>query len=502
MRSQLLQLLRPIRRRLWLRHTYRSIFAGLTVGASLTLLASLTAWAAGIALSPVILVVCAIPTCITAVAGLNCLPQWEQAASAVDQRFNLKDRTLTALRLSQQESTSLAQLQMDDAVLRLEDIYPEDVVSFSAPSPLRRVCAVLLAIAVALQFVPHLSNPANAVMNAPAYVSEQTVLDLKQQLEQLQQTAVESQTPDVQQTLDQIQQAIDRLDPQQTTTREALAAVSQIQQQLQQLAGSLNVKAMDQKLKDAADALAVTDAFRDVAEAIQQDQLPRAADLLKQKQSPEVPPEQALAATEKLTDIAEQARQEALPDLADSLDELADAIAAGNTPQMRQQSMELAGQLESHQQLKSLQQSLNSRIDALNQAKKLALQSQSEGEGMAANATGTNTKKGESNRQSDSASRKAGGKSTGNPAGERTRLDAQRQMAQLRGRLTESGATDRETTIETESDETASRQAAEIYNQYQKLSEAVLETEAVPLGQKELIRRYFQQIRPQSAGKP
>jgi len=35
------------------------------------------------------------------------------------------------------------------------------------------------------------------------------------------------------------------------------------------------------------------------------------------------------------------------------------------------------------------------------------------------------------------------------------------------------------------------------YKEYQKMSESVLETEPIPLGQRRMIRQYFEAIRPQ-----
>lgn len=499
MREELLQLLRPIRRRLRIRHLYRAAFSGLLVGALLTLLHSVLSWQTGISETFPIVMVCIIPAAITAFAGLTTLPGWEQAAAAADRRYGFKDRVLTALKLSETDGPALANLQIQDAVHRLEDIYPEDVVRLEAPVLQGRACAALLVLSFVLLLLPLRSASSNVPATAPSYVGQNAVQQLQEEMAALDQMAEESESPELQVALEELRQAVARLDPQRTTARDALEAISQVQQRLKDLSREMNVAAVDRQLDHVADALAVTDAFRESAEALQRDALQKAADHLKDSQPAEIPPEQALAAAEKLADAAEKASEQDLPEWSDTLKQLSDAIAAGQTPEIEQQALQLAEHLEAQQELRSLQRSLDARVDALDQKKKLTLNSNSEGNGMAANATGLNRKEGKSDRQSNSSSRKAGAKSTGNPLGEQTRLDATRQMARLQGKLNETGVTDQETTIETESNETASRQAVEVYSDYQKLSEAVLESEPVPLGQKELIRRYFEQIRPASA---
>jgi hypothetical protein len=55
-----------------------------------------------------------------------------------------------------------------------------------------------------------------------------------------------------------------------------------------------------------------------------------------------------------------------------------------------------------------------------------------------------------------------------------------------------------ETTSSPEARQQAARAYKEMYQKYQKLSEAVLEGEAIPLGQRQMIRKYFELIRPQN----
>jgi hypothetical protein len=56
-----------------------------------------------------------------------------------------------------------------------------------------------------------------------------------------------------------------------------------------------------------------------------------------------------------------------------------------------------------------------------------------------------------------------------------------------------------ETVRSTEGREQAGRTYRDVYEKYQKESQAVLDSEPIPLGHRETIRRYFELIRPQKA---
>ena len=56
-----------------------------------------------------------------------------------------------------------------------------------------------------------------------------------------------------------------------------------------------------------------------------------------------------------------------------------------------------------------------------------------------------------------------------------------------------------ETEHSAEGREQAGRSYKEVYQKYQRMSEAVLDSEPIPLGHRQIIRTYFQKIRPQDA---
>ena len=139
---------------------------------------------------------------------------------------------------------------------------------------------------------------------------------------------------------------------------------------------------------------------------------------------------------------------------------------------------------------------LNSKCEKLGECKKLCSGNcDKDGNGSSA-GQGVKLVQGQTNSKSNSASKKADAKSAGNIDGQKTKLDSQRQMATLTGQIGAEGDSDFETTTSPEAQEQATRLAKEAFAKYQKMSETVLDSEPIPLGHRQTIRKYFELIRP------
>ena len=71
-------------------------------------------------------------------------------------------------------------------------------------------------------------------------------------------------------------------------------------------------------------------------------------------------------------------------------------------------------------------------------------------------------------------------------------------MQEITGQMSGEGDSEFETMTTEEGKETARRKVKETFAKYQKMSDAVLESEPIPLGHRQTIRRYFELIRPQA----
>ena len=92
--------------------------------------------------------------------------------------------------------------------------------------------------------------------------------------------------------------------------------------------------------------------------------------------------------------------------------------------------------------------------------------------------------------------KKAGKGSGGNPQGDKTARNKTQKDMKLTG--TDSGQGDSETENETAPEQTqeAVRQYQQNADKYEALSESALESESIPLGHRQTIRKYFELIRP------
>ena len=99
-------------------------------------------------------------------------------------------------------------------------------------------------------------------------------------------------------------------------------------------------------------------------------------------------------------------------------------------------------------------------------------------------------------KKSDRPSTNWGRAISGNTDGEKTKLDSTRKQDYVQGQAGE-GPSETETTHSPEGREIASSQYSEMYQKYRKMTEAALNSEPIPLGHRQTIRRYFELIRPQ-----
>ncbi|MCP4513447.1 MAG: hypothetical protein GY826_44405 [Fuerstiella sp.] len=182
--------------------------------------------------------------------------------------------------------------------------------------------------------------------------------------------------------------------------------------------------------------------------------------------------------------------------MSEQLSQLSEAVKNDDSKSTREVSQTLAKEIKRHSLAKKLRNMLSSKCDKLGACKKLcSADANSNGEGQG-DGEGLNLAKGQSDKTSNSPSKKAGAKSAGNTNGKQTQLESQRQMASLTGQMGEGGDSEFETTTSPEAQEQAQRRAREAFAKYQKMSEAVLESEPIPLGHRQTIRKYFELIRP------
>jgi hypothetical protein len=151
----------------------------------------------------------------------------------------------------------------------------------------------------------------------------------------------------------------------------------------------------------------------------------------------------------------------------------------GDRERFRQGAWKLAGQCRKQGTRKKLHDLLRSKCNCLGECKSAC-------EGGMCGARGSGNGNGGSS---------WGLATSDNEAGEST-AKLRGRNEQLTGQLGDEGDTETETIRSDPTEQAVQRSYREKYMEYQKLSEAVLESEPIPLGHRQTIRRYFEAIRP------
>lgn len=431
----------------------------------------------------------------SAVWGYSHKPSVLMSAQLIDRRFNLKGRTAASVQFARQKPlSSMHQLQIADAARRVEGLEARDVVALALPER-ASTAAVVVCLSFATILLPT-RTPGELPKAPPSADVEDAVNALTDQLEQLSEIARASGMDDVEDLIVELKRDLRELEESDPDVRQAFQTVSQMQQKLRATAAAMNTSTVDQQLEDVSEALSVANDFKAAADALESDDLESAANALEAINSPQLTKREIDPTTEKLRDAAKAAQERDLSEIAETLEELADGVEKNDAAEMEKQSQKLADEVRAQDTRRKVSQMLTRKADAFGQSKRMIRARGNRSGNGGASGRGLNLEKGKTSREATGSSQKAGAKSAGNIDGEKTRLDGQRQMARLKGQLTDSGASEKTTEDGGESDDSATRSAREVYSEYQRMSDAVLDEEQIPLGRRETIRRYFELIRP------
>ncbi len=495
MKSEILTFLTPVRSRLRAQSVVALLSTGAVIGSFFCVLLATARAASGVSVDATVLVAAfLLCTGVAAVFGFMLKRPWHEAAAAVDRHYCLKDRTVTALEFTNQPMTTpLQKLQLQDATIHLGTVDPKDVVPIGVPR--RSGWAVLsLAVATTLMLFP-IGGSIQADASQPEGI-RQAAKQIQSELDEMDQLAEEFGLEELKNLVVRLKEDLKRLETPETDVRESLETISEMQQKMQEMMAQMNVVEMDAQLSALGEAISGAQAFKSVAEALKREDLEKAAEELENVNAEDMDRRESRPTSEKLSKTAASAKERGLSKLGEKLSQLSEAVKTDDNEGTRETSRSLAQEIKRHSLAKNVRNMLSSKSDKLGASKKLcSANANSNGEGQG-DGEGLNLAKGQSEKNSSSPSRKAGAKSAGNINGQKTKLDSQRQMASLTGQMGADGDSEFETTTSPEAQDQAQREARQAFARYQKMSEAVLESEPIPLGHRQTIRKYFELIRP------
>ena len=486
MRDILYRQLLPVRQRQWAIGIARAAVWGLgTASVAASILGVLRLWGvlassgSGFGLLVGIPIVAAVSAAVW--SSLNA--DWLPAARAVDGHYELKDRTETALAFLRREQTGqtdeLQQLQLADAVQHLQRVEAKQVVPFALPSSFRWT-AVTTALAITLLCWPTGRSQVSAGPSQPldAIVTEAKVIeeDLMELIEEL----PEDHDPEIDELVKELLKKAEEMKEPGVDTREALAKLSEMQSALQAVAAELNVAATDEQMKAIGEALQSAEALSEAGQALQEGQYDKASEALAKLDNPKLDRKESRAVADKLNKASEKSGEKGMKNLSEAAKEAAQGLDKNDSSQTKNGLAKLSESAKKQGNSKKIGDLLKKQSGKLGECK--------------ANCQGNSPNNG--NQLAKKPSLKAGQGTNENVQGDRTELASKRNEEKIQGQKGEQGDSDVETLTTTEANEQSKRELKDVYHKYRKLSDAVLESEDIPLGHRQTIRRYFEAIRP------
>ena len=422
--------------------------------------------------------------------GLALRRRWHDAGAAVDCHYGLKDRAVTALAFADRPNpTDLQSLQMADAADHLAKVAPKAVVPLKAPRSLAFSLVAAAAAAIVLAWpLPQPqaeAGPAPAPEHIVAIAAEQKekLAALEKKLAETAQDMEDEKSDEekkgMKELVEKLMQKVEELTQPGTDEKEALAKLSEMQADMQALANQLNIAAMDGQLSSLGTALAASSAFEGAGKALQDGKLEKAAKELEKLDEVKLTPKEAKALEEKLKQLAKQMGDAGQGSLSDAVAELADNLKGGKG-KVGKSTRTLAKYVNNAVKRRKVNDLLTARIEELAECK-------CECNG------GLRIR---SNKKSTNPSSSWGRAVNGNVDGEKTKLGGRREVIQITGTPGGEGESDVETTATPEARQQASREYKEKYQKFKKESEAVLDGEPIPLGHRQMVKKYFELIRP------
>jgi hypothetical protein len=337
----------------------------------------------------------------------------------------------------------------------------------------------VLAASLAVLFLTGGTEPVDAGPVEPNEVIVAAADRAADELKELEEFARQEQDKDLEKLVQMLEEKLAEMKLPGVDSREALSKLSEMQSALQTKQAQYNVGEVDAHLQSVGEALSLAERLEAAGKALAGGQFDKAAEELEKLDTPSVDRKTEKAIKEKLQAAAKKMSDSGNGALSKAAGEMAEGLGE-NDGRFQDGSKRLAGEARKHARRKKINDLLQKQCECLGECK-------SECEGC------------------DSTSKLGKGKggknwglaASGNELGEKTTLLGAKQKEQLKGQHSDDGEVEIETTHSPEGKQEAQRSYRENYAKYRRMSEAVLDSEPIPLGHRQTIRRYFELIRPQ-----
>jgi hypothetical protein len=421
-----------------------------------------------------------------ALAGLVRRPGWSAAASAVDQTYRLKDRAVTALDfLGRPQPSALHALQLDDAAEHLERVEAREVVPWRTPRVLPAALGAF-AVAALLLCAPPRGRTAKAAPAPPPPSVVEQAERIGDDLKQLDELAKSERDEALEKLVEELRAKAEEMKQPGVDVREALAKISEMQAAIAAVQAQFNVGLVDAQLHALGEALVPAASLESAGKDLIEARFDKAAAELERLENPDLDRKESEAVREKLKQVADAMGEVGLGQPGDAAAEMAEGLKGGDgRGKFNKASKDLARFVKGHSSRRRIKEILDVELANLSECK--------------GNCNGDKTARVRMPSKSESPTADWGAGISGNLNGKRTESKANRDLKEVSGNPGD-GPSEVETTHSPEGRQTAGRGYRDVYQKYRRMSEAVLESEPIPLGHRQTIRKYFELIRPQNLG--
>ncbi len=407
-----------------------------------------------------------------------------ECALAMDKQANLKDRISSALEfLRDGELDVVRQAQVQDAVRHGQALDAKLVFKFQWPRASGWVAAAMAALILTF-FVPSIQLPANA-MRATDPVREAQVNELKQLEKEL---AQKDQNPELEDVLKQLQEMRKRFEKGEISERDVMMQLARLDENLRDRSKNSSAENLDGEMNMILPHLMSAAATLEAATAIKENKLDKAA--------------------QEFENLGEKVKKDELNK--DEKRQLAMNMGVAASKLGGKEKSNLGGDFsKASESLEksdsngfcSACKSIGDKLQTLKKCKSMASACNKLGLCKSALAQCNNKelgyKVGPKTQSKNKGGLKAGTAASGNPLGERSRLESSyRQMLKVQGQAGE-GPVQSETEVTDGQLSPSQLDLKEVHANFAAVGEEAIEKEDVPLSQRFHVKRYFQAIRPQ-----
>ena len=479
--------LQTFRHRRFLHQLWHHTASGLLIGSLTALSLATCAAVAGYRFSPIWpIAFSAIPAVFSAVFAIFKRETLQQTAAWLDEACNLQDSIATALEFSSlRERSPIQSLQVQLASHRLQMLNPTTLVPLHTPVRWKQALIAAAAAALLALVSPRLARTAAfAAPTISAATAAPQAQALQQQLRELQQQAPKDES--LTEALESMNQTLTELAENPGTPREAFAKLSNLENSLQKLQEQLRNPANAKALAEIGEALQLSEDTQPAGKALAEGDFQKAETELQKLKLPEADRQTRRAVSEQLRRVEQQSQQSSQ---AEQTGQAAAQMAEGleqNNPQSFQ---------DAAQQLAAQARQQNSR-------KKMTEMLEQQSESLAAMRADFESQAGNIAQGQGKGGRKAGKGSATDPRAQtasQSPASAAKEL-RLKGESSGEGETQTETLPGEREEQSSEREYRQNLERYESLQESSLDSEPLPAGQKQTIRRYFQLIRPKQPG--